>query len=700
MPTAPVVSTSEVSLDTVRYPAQNLMPILLNQQIPRVNTGVNDPGLEDKVSRWQMHNLSGGHGKYRVDLAAGETLNRLWDSCMRTDQDELGLLPLPTLLVDMGAAVTCMLEWSGATYFAAGTVIRRWDGTNVQFYCTDHNTWETHPVTGGHTAKALPATAVSMTIWNGNLIIWCGTDYIAYDGGTTWNDDTTNVSYAVVFDSTVYAVDSTGQIRSSSDPEVAAPAWANVARIYDDTPTGMAVYEDGGGDPAIYISTIRTPYVLDTVTAKVYPIMPGAADRHGDNGRGLSVWNNTLVYGKGGNVRMWNIQGREAQAADIGPNKDDGLSSTRVGRIAAIDTSLENMLLAAVDGSSRTSSILLYDGTAWHTIAVAMQQLSVTAATNASPIVITTATHGLSTGDIVTISGALGNTAANGTWIITVLTSTTFSLDGSAGSGAWTSGGTCDARKPNASIRCMAYETHTTVPRLLFGQGNEVWNIPLHDITANPQTAPSSTYRSHGWMITPWLSLGNSKSVALDLRSRCRGISDDEQVDIYAAYNGDDTTWTLVSSIPGNGVTAIKFSSLGQQFYSVRYMLVLSRGTTTTNQPRIQDAVLRWTPAPSPLWGFSMELDLSRPYKGRQPSELESALMASADGLLVVFSYRPNDDRYVKIEQCQALVGTGHDTRGRWRVTVAEQIASDVSTTVTYFNWDGQSLWDGTKSWT
>lgn len=67
--------------------------------------------------------------------------------------------------------------------------------------------------------------------------------------------------------------------------------------------------------------------------------------------------------------------------------------------------------------------------------------LAVTAATNATPIVITTATHSWSTGDFVHIQGVLGNAGANGPWQITVLSSTTFSLNNSVGSGSYTSGG-------------------------------------------------------------------------------------------------------------------------------------------------------------------------------------------------------------------------------------------------------------------
>lgn len=68
---------------------------------------------------------------------------------------------------------------------------------------------------------------------------------------------------------------------------------------------------------------------------------------------------------------------------------------------------------------------------------------AITAATNATPIVITTGTaHGLVTGDVVEIVGVLGNVAANGVWTVTVVDATHFSLANSVGSAAYTSGGT------------------------------------------------------------------------------------------------------------------------------------------------------------------------------------------------------------------------------------------------------------------
>ena len=59
----------------------------------------------------------------------------------------------------------------------------------------------------------------------------------------------------------------------------------------------------------------------------------------------------------------------------------------------------------------------------------------ITGATNATPIVITSAAHGLTTGDTVVISGVEGNLAANGVHVVTVIGANSFSLDDSVGDG-------------------------------------------------------------------------------------------------------------------------------------------------------------------------------------------------------------------------------------------------------------------------
>lgn len=75
---------------------------------------------------------------------------------------------------------------------------------------------------------------------------------------------------------------------------------------------------------------------------------------------------------------------------------------------------------------------------------VPLTPVAVTGATNATPIVLTTAAHGIPVGDVdvMTVAGVGGTTAANGTWIVHALSATTVRLRGSVGNGAYTSGGT------------------------------------------------------------------------------------------------------------------------------------------------------------------------------------------------------------------------------------------------------------------
>lgn len=78
---------------------------------------------------------------------------------------------------------------------------------------------------------------------------------------------------------------------------------------------------------------------------------------------------------------------------------------------------------------------------------MAATPLTISGATNATPIVLTTtAPHGRLSGDAMRVAGVLGNLAANDTWQIEVLSSTTFSLKDSVGNGAYSGGGTAQYR--------------------------------------------------------------------------------------------------------------------------------------------------------------------------------------------------------------------------------------------------------------
>lgn len=106
----------------------------------------------------------------------------------------------------------------------------------------------------------------------------------------------------------------------------------------------------------------------------------------------------------------------------------NGLINALTALVQASPNSVSNTSLGAVSSftmarPANTNAYIVANKVAIGT------SLSVTGATNASPIVITTTTtHGLTDRQPVTISGVTGNTAANGTFYVKVLTANTFAL--------------------------------------------------------------------------------------------------------------------------------------------------------------------------------------------------------------------------------------------------------------------------------
>ena len=628
--TAPVVLAREVSLNGVKLPVTNgIRPFVIDQVVPQLQIGGSDEVKEEKASKWFFSNTVGGHGRYRFHPNAQQQPDKFFDSSIRTDMSELTLLPLATQAVDLGATVAGICEWSGAVYFAGGTHFRRTtDGSTYQGYCTTHNAWETDGSI--HNEKTLPDSFVSFGVYNGKLLFWCGTNGTTYDGATTFANIGVTGSYSVVYDGKCVVVDSTGQLKYTTD----LSTFTNLAKVYDAAPTALCVWMDGQGDPAIWVGTAAGAWVVDFYLERAYPSQVVFNDYWADNCRGMRPWNGDLVIPKGGNVRRFDFGSRVAQEAEMGPGMtEDGMAQSRQGRAVAVEASMEHMLLVAYDGGTGgTSSVLMWRDAGWHTL-------------------------------------VLGSASGS-------------------------------------SIRALCFSTlnasAATAPRLWYGEGTKVWWIPWWDTTANPiQTPAAMTYQASGTLITPWFGSPELRSIAMDFRLQVGQITSTERVDVYAAYDNDDSSgaWNLIGTVANNGTVVVRFPFAGgQPFRTIRIKLVLRRGSTTTLTPRVYSAVLRWTPQPRSLWGYSFEVAVDASYGGKTPAALESAIQTAVDAGVVVFSYRPDDDRYVRVEKAQALTIGGRDNRGRWQMTATEVVpASDVTSG---FQWDGATKWttDG-KVW-
>lgn len=95
--------------------------------------------------------------------------------------------------------------------------------------------------------------------------------------------------------------------------------------------------------------------------------------------------------------------------------------------------------------------------------------INITSSTNANPSVITTPTHGYTTGDVVEILNHATNTNINGTWTITVVSATTFSVPQPA-NGAGTATGTVQKMEPDSNLSFTVNAVFSAVAGLMPGE--------------------------------------------------------------------------------------------------------------------------------------------------------------------------------------------------------------------------------------
>lgn len=100
--------------------------------------------------------------------------------------------------------------------------------------------------------------------------------------------------------------------------------------------------------------------------------------------------------------------------------------------------------------------------------------VAISSSTNATPIAVTSATHGLSTGNYVFIQSHTVNTKANGIWKVTVTSGTTFTLNGSTGNGVGGATGTVK-NYTNTVVELASAVTKTVASTGNIGEGRTAW---------------------------------------------------------------------------------------------------------------------------------------------------------------------------------------------------------------------------------
>ena len=153
---------------------------------------------------------------------------------------------------------------------------------------------------------------------------------------------------------------------------------------------------------------------------------------------------------------------------------------------------------------------------------------AITGASDASPITITTSsTQQLQNGFQVTISGVGGNTAANGTFTVANVNSTSFQLVGTTGNGTYTSGGSWNSYTPQ-----YGDDPIEVLPngQILAGYFFASASNPPTTFLVNPSAAPGSQWTTTGNKLhsdqsdeEAWVKLPDGSILSYDVYSSAGG---------------------------------------------------------------------------------------------------------------------------------------------------------------------------------
>jgi hypothetical protein len=222
---------------------------------------------------------------------------------------------------------------------------------------------------------------------------------------------------------------------------------------------------------------------------------------------------------------------------------------------------------------------------------------SITGATNAAPISITCTAHGYSTGDTVVIASVGGNTNANGTWEITSTGANTFTLDGSVGNAAYTSGGTARLRNNTRVMLASAVTANIAST----GPGRAAWTQSAN-VTATLSTTTKEHYQSDSiaiaadfttglaayWATPSTLDLSGYQQVSFWVQQTAGTIGNAGSIDLRLCSDNAGVTAVNTISIPAltglsrwRPVTVDLGTALGSSIQSIALYVNTDNGAQT-----------------------------------------------------------------------------------------------------------------------
>jgi len=644
--TSKVIDTNEISLNGVYYPITRPIRSTLASIYPAkvvIGDTSKDDQLRSSIVAWS--DWRGGIGINRMEGAAD--VNRAWFStCQLRYKNHL-------VLANLAVATTTPTHSLGQTTIGAintfsSEVYAAWNGGNgatpkIYKYANGGDTWS-ELTTSGITDEVTDSVVFTDGLGVSYLVFAHydsnGSGYSYSTNGTSWTTDTKDTKFLAAWDDRLWGISNEGQLWSAA--AVGTEYDDAVLPLADGSVTALFVARNALGVPIIYAATTEGLFAHDAdnamweATQFTFPVHP-------DNGKGSTRWRESVYIPSGNGIYKYINGSNSAVVSVVGPDRDDGMPSDKRGVIRTIAGS-HNELLIGIDAQvaplvdtydsiprqwqSHMGSHVMADDTGYSTI--------------------------------------LGYNELG--WEVKWIASDT--------------GTTFDYMHVSS-----AYNKY----RLWWGVNGVVNFMDLPKDIINPSEVDDFAYATTGVHETPWFNAGQSEvdKLALNLRIECQDLSADETVLVQYATDYTETYTTAVTlNTTTMGAAAGTYtyafgSSVGTSFRAIKFKLTLSRSTATTTglekfkSPDVISLTMEWRKKLPAKWGHTAEVDLNRPYRGKEPKDLRAALISAIESTtLVEFTFRDDSggtrNYYVDVTAAVGMEYTGRDERGSTQISVVE----------------------------
>ncbi len=365
--------------------------------------------------------------------------------------------------------------FAGCSAGASIPIFQLYDGT---FFAVNGNfdSLTVHSCNGSHGISLLGGTSnawlagffSNITCWRNNMVgmdLGRGSSLISspliLDGGTFFGNTTSNIQFDAAINAELvfrnYTVDADASFATTNGLNTNSNLCKHITLIKCLFGTNTAHTTDITTATTIpfYIDAINCSFASATEVSNVQSGLEGSYFRSQKHDGSLD---NTFSKYRRGTILAevtnrntpsgyaWKLTPTSAISKLIypGPIFTDTLKAA-VAASSLVTVTIKAVKNAAYNGNAARLVLVggIVSGIASDVTASKTEtQKTITAATNATPIVITSAAHGYSNGDVVLIEGIVGNTAGNGIWVVANKATDTFELTGSIGNGVYSSGGT------------------------------------------------------------------------------------------------------------------------------------------------------------------------------------------------------------------------------------------------------------------